>query len=94
MIQSRLEAVFGEHNLNKADGTEIKRKISQIIKHPLYNTTRNEYLWDYDIALMKLKTPVVFSETISPICLPNGQVPSIGDTGVIIGWVYSILLFI
>lgn len=86
MIPSRLEAVFGEHNINKIEGSEIKKSISKIIKHPFYNTTRNEYLWDYDIALMKLKTPVEYSKSISPICLPNGKIPSIGDVGIIVGW--------
>lgn len=56
-------------------------------KHPFYNTTRNPYLWDYDIALMKLDSPVNFSDTISPVCLPGGRVPKIGDVGIVIGWV-------
>jgi hypothetical protein len=32
MIPSRLEAVFGEHNINKVDGSEIKKGVSKIIK--------------------------------------------------------------
>ena len=57
------------------------------IKHPFYNTTINAYIWDYDIAIMKLSTPVTFSDKISPICLPNGRVPRIGNSGIVIGWV-------
>ena len=41
---------------------------------------------------MKLKTPVTFSDRVSPICLPNGNLPLVGDTGVVIGWVILIIL--
>lgn len=32
MIESRLRATLGEHNMNKEEGTEIKRQISRIVK--------------------------------------------------------------
>ncbi len=32
MVPSRLEAVFGEHNINRVEGNELKKRISKIIK--------------------------------------------------------------
>uniref|UniRef100_A0A8C9KR62 Peptidase S1 domain-containing protein n=1 Tax=Serinus canaria TaxID=9135 RepID=A0A8C9KR62_SERCA len=42
-------------------------KIFRIYKHPFYNV----YSLDYDVALLELSTPVTFSSTIRPICLPD-----------------------
>ncbi|KAM4702423.1 complement factor B-like [Discoglossus pictus] len=40
--------------------------VGKIIQHEEWNPTT----WDYDIALLKLTTPLQYSETIRPICLP------------------------
>lgn len=52
---------FGS-NLN-----EVNRTVSQIIIHPDFNNS----LFNNDIALMKLSSPVVFTNYIRPICLAS-----------------------
>lgn len=40
-----------------------------------------------DIALVKLRAPVQFSDKISPVCLPSGKYSSVGSRGIVTGWV-------
>ena len=57
------------------------------VQHPKYDESGNRFEFDYDIGLIKLKTPVSFNSKISPICLPNGKSPLVGKTGITTGWV-------
>lgn len=58
-------------------------KIDKFIKHELFNSETK----DFDVALMKLISPLEFSETINPICLPNHrQVFSSGTYSWVSGW--------
>ncbi|NWR21122.1 TMPS2 protease, partial [Emberiza fucata] len=42
-------------------------KVQLIISHPDYDTDSK----DNDVALMKLETPLSFTESVRPVCLPN-----------------------
>ena len=44
--------------------------LEKIYVHPRYNWREN---LDRDIALLKLKKPVPFSDYIHPVCLPDKQ---------------------
>ncbi|XP_062416094.1 LOW QUALITY PROTEIN: chymotrypsin-like protease CTRL-1 [Pungitius pungitius] len=46
---------------------EVRSTVSQIVVHPDYNNT----LFNNDVALMKLQTPVVFNDFIRPVCLAS-----------------------
>ncbi len=59
------------------------------LKHPNYNYKSN----DNDIALMKLNVPVTYTDKISPICLPDNRQASLGEVGIVTGWVSSSLSF-
>ncbi|KAI2653906.1 hypothetical protein H4Q32_014273 [Labeo rohita] len=60
-----------------------RRQLKQIISHPSFNA----YTFDNDIALMELDSPVTYSETIRPICLPTSKtVFPAGETVSISGW--------
>lgn len=48
---------------------EVERSVSKIIVHPQYN----ESILDNDVALMKLSTPVTFTNHIRPICLASNS---------------------
>lgn len=60
-------AFLGTPFLSGIDGK--MEKIFRIYKHPFYNV----YSLDYDVALLELNTPVKFSSTIKPICLPDSS---------------------
>ncbi|XP_028280158.1 suppressor of tumorigenicity 14 protein [Parambassis ranga] len=55
----------GMHDQYRQDGVQ-RRTVKRIITHPDYN----QMTFDYDIALLELSTPLQFSNTIQPICLP------------------------
>jgi len=78
-------AVAGAHNM-AGMGVEEIRKVSQILKHPDFIPAKFSNLND-DIALIKLETPIKFSDIIRPICLPT-QDEAIPTTKVcaISGW--------
>ncbi|TRY94900.1 hypothetical protein DNTS_023642 [Danionella cerebrum] len=60
-----------------------KRALKQIIPHPSYNP----YTYDFDIALMELESPITYSETIRPVCLPTAtDTYPTGGTVTITGW--------
>ena len=49
---------------------------------------------DYDIALMKLDSPVTYNSVISPVCLPLRNISlAIGRFGVVTGWVLNEKIF-
>ncbi|XP_008330469.1 transmembrane protease serine 2 [Cynoglossus semilaevis] len=59
------------------------KSVEKIINHEKYNTDTN----DNDIALLKLSTPLTFSVTVKPVCLPNSGVDlSPGRQAWITGW--------
>lgn len=59
-----------------------KYNISYVVKHP------NFYARNYEnnMALIRLKTPIEFSVTAQPICLPASQDYLTDRTGVLVGW--------
>uniref|UniRef100_A0A803W3Q1 Transmembrane serine protease 7 n=1 Tax=Ficedula albicollis TaxID=59894 RepID=A0A803W3Q1_FICAL len=72
------------HNLRKRDiaGWGLL-SITRIIVHPQYDQS----ISDYDIALLEMETPVLFSELVQPICLPStSRVFLYGTVCYVTGW--------
>ncbi|KAI4882168.1 hypothetical protein NFI96_021725 [Prochilodus magdalenae] len=61
---------MGEHDVKKEEGTESDHEIAEYHSHPSYSLLRSH---NHDIALLKLKTPVSFSDHAIPICLGPKQ---------------------
>ena len=57
----------GDHYLDYEDWGEYRRTVSSYSVHPLYNANAFN---DFDIALLRLSTPAIFSATVAPIKLP------------------------
>jgi len=75
--------VLGKHNLKATEEGSVALRAAKIITHDDYNTmlSRN------DIALIKLSSPVTFSDTIMPACLPeSGFVLPDGAPCYVSGW--------
>jgi V8-like Glu-specific endopeptidase len=67
--------------------TPIDIPIEKIIPHPLYNP--NNPSKHHDIAILKLKEKVQFSDFIQPICLPTPDLDKglrMGQEQVVCGW--------
>uniref|UniRef100_A0A3B4VNM6 Tryptase beta-2-like n=1 Tax=Seriola dumerili TaxID=41447 RepID=A0A3B4VNM6_SERDU len=60
---------FGRVNQSGPNVNEERRTVSEIIVHPDYNNT----LFNNDIALMKLSSPVTFTDYIRPVCLASNS---------------------
>lgn len=68
-------------------GTVIK--VQEIISNPLYNSSNV----DYDVAIIKLATPINFDESSSPIEVSNEE-PAPGVNVIVTGWgVLEVSLF-
>ena len=62
---------FGEHDVSEeGDGEKQERGVEKVVLHPDYQGRITEN----DMALIKMNSSVVFSATVSPICLPQEQV--------------------
>ncbi|XP_004682912.1 PREDICTED: prothrombin [Condylura cristata] len=78
----------GKHSRTRYErGIEKISMLERIIIHPRYNWREN---LDRDIALLKLKKPITFSDYIHPVCLPDKETASrllqAGYKGRVTGW--------
>ena len=64
--------VSGDHDLNANDGFEQKIPIEKIILHPQYVSRT----YDYDVALVKLQSPLTYNSRVRPVCLPQINFPA------------------
>ena len=78
---TQIQVSVGEHNTT--DSVLDLRTISKITMHPGYNPF-NAF---NDIAILTLSSPLKFSKSMAPICLPEGTSDKFaGDTATVIGW--------
>nr|XP_020444601.1 polyserase-2-like [Monopterus albus] len=60
---------FGKLTQSGPNVNQVTRTVSQVIAHPNYSNT----LFNNDIALMKLSSPVTFNDYIRPVCLASNS---------------------
>ena len=81
---------LGEHNYSDTSATRMS--ISEIIPYPKYmidddGNNRTSHVSHYDIAVLKLSSPVTFSQNIAPVCLPAHTMGNhAGKDAVATGW--------
>ncbi|KAK7166856.1 hypothetical protein R3I93_006589 [Phoxinus phoxinus] len=61
-----LKIVAGEHDIEVDEGTEQVIQVEEMLMHPGYVSETA----DSDIALLRLRTPVVYGAYAVPVCLP------------------------
>lgn len=57
----------GEHNVNKKEDTEQDIAVEKVIMHPRYDPSTS--LYNHDIALVRLLSPILFTNRVRSICL-------------------------
>ncbi|EOB04249.1 Transmembrane protease, serine 9, partial [Anas platyrhynchos] len=78
-----IEAYMGTTSLNGTDNNTVRVNVTRVIQHPLFNPI----LLDFDVAVLELAEPLVFSKYIQPICLPlTVQKFPVGKKCIISGW--------
>ncbi|XP_020912693.1 anionic trypsin-1 [Exaiptasia diaphana] len=83
--RAKYKVTAGEHNLRKVQGDEQVMDIDKIIPHKKYYDNPKDHKYDYDIALVKLKTNIKYNENVRPICLQTGSFPT-GSHCTVTGW--------
>ncbi|XP_026519701.1 suppressor of tumorigenicity 14 protein homolog [Notechis scutatus] len=83
-IASSWTAYMGIKSINKYSNNQaMMRSIKRIIVHPNYD----QYISDYDIALLEMEAPVFFTELVQPICLLSSpRVFIYGTVCYVTGW--------
>ncbi|XP_040438988.1 suppressor of tumorigenicity 14 protein-like isoform X1 [Falco naumanni] len=82
-VPSGWRAYMGLHTINERSNRVTMRSIKRIIVHPQYDQS----ISDYDIALLEMEMPVLFSELVQPICLPStSRVFVYGTVCYVTGW--------
>jgi len=72
VIASQLIVLAGTTVLNSSHPDAQVRQVDLIIPHPSYEDKSSIII--NDVALLRLRTPVFFTETVQPICLPSADV--------------------
>ena len=61
--------VFGDVDLRENSPSHLEVEIERVYIHPMYNTISS---WN-DLAVLKLATPVNFTDYVRPICSQHGS---------------------
>jgi len=80
---SNYELVAGDHHIGQTEGTEQRRQVVRIIRHPRYGNTNIQY--ENDIALMKVDTPFQFNQYVQPAPIPDMTFEPT-ERAVVAGW--------
>ena len=74
---------MGRQSLEGENPNEVSIDVAQIVLHPNYDSDSS----DNDIALLKLSSPVTFTDYIRPVCLAAGDsVFNNGTDSWVTGW--------
>ncbi|KAL0962755.1 hypothetical protein UPYG_G00344930 [Umbra pygmaea] len=80
---ANLKVVLGLQNLQGSNPNSVSQTVSQIIVNPNYNSDTQ----DNDLCLLKLSSPVTFTNFIRPVCLAApGSTFYAGTTTWVTGW--------
>lgn len=74
---------MGRQHQQGSNPNEVSKSVAEIVLHPNYTV----YTSDNDVALLRLSSPVEFTDYIRPVCLAaNGSEVSSGTETWVTGW--------
>ncbi|KAL1122819.1 hypothetical protein AAG570_003145, partial [Ranatra chinensis] len=74
---------LGDHDLTRANETaHVLRGVRRVMFHSHFHP----FLLSNDIALLQLDEPVIFTDTIQPVCLPDIGESFTGYKATVVGW--------
>lgn len=82
---ARLTVQLGDHNIRQTNEVQhIERKVKRVVRHRSFDM-RTLYS---DVALLTMDSPVPYTQTVRPICLPQQDTSRQfnGAVGTVIGW--------
>lgn len=81
----KVRAKLGDHQSLEPDAGETVRYLDKVVSHPGYDVSIKDRR--NDIALVKMKAPITYTTTISPLCLPGvGENLAVGSMLHVTGW--------
>lgn len=79
----RWKVSLGRQSLQGPNPNEVSRNVAAIVLHPNYDRVTS----DNDVALLRLSSPVRFTDYIRPVCLAaSGSVFNSGTKSWVTGW--------
>ncbi|XP_034948477.1 serine proteinase stubble isoform X2 [Chelonus insularis] len=84
LLTSQIRIRVGDYDFSSVQERlpYVERGIAKKVVHPKYNF----FTYEYDLALVKLETSLVFAPHISPICLPATDDLLVGENATVTGW--------
>lgn len=80
---SRMTVHLGDHNIRTTYETQhVTKRVKRVVRHRSFDA-RTLY---NDVALLTLDSPVQYTSSVRPICLPRSQQAYSGQYGTVIGW--------
>ena len=75
---------MGEYDLNSMaePHQHIDRKVQIVASHPKFDPKT----FEYDLALLRFREPVIFQPNVIPICIPEDNGTLVGETAWVTGW--------
>ena len=77
-----LRVVVGEHDVSDSSDGQQSFTASSWTSHPSHDSDTV----DYDFALLTLTSPLTFSSSVMPACLPDSSTDYDAVTAVVSGW--------
>ncbi|XP_062335334.1 transmembrane protease serine 9 isoform X1 [Osmerus eperlanus] len=80
---SKLQVILGANSLDRPNQNQVSSSVAKIICNPNYNDSTS----DNDMCLLKLSSPVTFTNYIQPVCLAApGSTYNAGIVSWVTGW--------
>ncbi|XP_030557593.1 trypsin-1 isoform X1 [Drosophila novamexicana] len=81
--RSKIRIIFGDHDQQiTSESQAIQRAVTAVIRHKNFDSDT----YNNDIALLRLRKPIIFSKIIKPVCLPRYNYDPAGRIGTVVGW--------